>query len=339
MLRYEYVSTAIFDEPDFEDENWSSDTLLLYLYLIIAPRGNGITGIARVSDAQICRHLRLSPERLEAAIAQLGPRLKRYPDHWLWLRGRFKHACTSPNHCKAAIANLVTAPDQLRADFLAHYANGSRFGSKLATMLQQALDSTCQPSEAPSSTLVAPPKPLASPSQAPSSPLPVRTPDYDPILTPSCTTPKANTERTPNPLKGAAAAGRETKKRDPAQIRSGEPGYWDDDAIAARIARPVSTKAEIEAMLRHTAPAPAPSPTSTAPTPQKPLTIPDHNNPANFISEAELEAIEASLNPTSLTGSSSAPSTTRCETSPEPPQEPSPGSQEAPEPPPSTPTQ
>jgi len=147
-MRHERVCTALWDHPDFED--WTTEGFMLYLYLMTSPLCHGITGVSLVSDSQIRKHCRFTPRELGTAYVQLGGRVKRY-GNWLWLRGRLKHECKSPNHYKCAIAWLKAPendiPKQLLADFAEKYANSEldrEYGGHISTLVapSQVLPST-----------------------------------------------------------------------------------------------------------------------------------------------------------------------------------------------------
>ena len=122
MVRYETIKTTFWEEPDMQD--WSPDAKLLYAYLLTSPVSHGITGVYPITDRTIAHHTNLRPTRITKAFNNIGLRVRRYPESWLWIVAMFKHRCASPNHFKGACHYLrVRVPDLIVVDFVAHYGS------------------------------------------------------------------------------------------------------------------------------------------------------------------------------------------------------------------------
>ena len=185
-MRYESIESQFWAEPDFED--WSPQARLLYLWALSNPLGHGVTGITKASAKQIALQTGVTPEAQDAAFAELGHRVKRYGEYWIWLCARFGHACESPNHWKAAVHFLGEngIPTQLAEDFWARYSNAPAFA-------KWKCDHPIKPLQAPT-------KPLQAPSKASvlsdSDPTPTL-PDPKPSSPPKRTAPRKAKARTP----------------------------------------------------------------------------------------------------------------------------------------------
>ena len=170
MARYEEVETRIWDEPDME--GWPPYAKLLYVYLLTSPLSHGTTGAYPITERQIRNHTNLKPRQIARAFAIMGKRVRRYEGAWIWIVARFRHACKSPNHFRAAMRYLgEEVPAALVGDFAGVYTNSdvdTKYGPEISTLqgATKVLGRCSPPTPSPNPTPNPNPNPAPGPSHS-----------------------------------------------------------------------------------------------------------------------------------------------------------------------------
>lgn len=139
MSRLEDVSTALWEDEDFDD--LSPEAKLLYLWSFTNDRC-GMSGVYRVKLKSIGEGC-LPPKRRDEAIKELeeGEYL-RYVEGFLWVRSRVKHLRTKGmKMARAVIRDIERVPAEhpLRAAFLTYYVEKSWVSSWLREAEKEGL--------------------------------------------------------------------------------------------------------------------------------------------------------------------------------------------------------
>ena len=130
--RYEEIAVSYWDDPDMED--WPTIPHLLYPCLWSNRYAHGITGLYRITDAQLMALAHMTePSDLAACFDVWKGKVKRYPGAWLWVVNRCPYGCVGPKHLIHTINYMESVPEPMRSDFLAKHggfirAMGDRYG-------------------------------------------------------------------------------------------------------------------------------------------------------------------------------------------------------------------
>lgn len=121
MSRLEDVSTALWEDEDFDE--LSPEAKLVYLWSFTNDRC-GMSGVYRVRRRSIAEGC-LPPKRRDEALKELEDHdYLRYVEGWLWVRSRVKHLRTKGlKMARAVVRDIERVPAEhpLRAAFLTHY--------------------------------------------------------------------------------------------------------------------------------------------------------------------------------------------------------------------------
>lgn len=105
MSKYEYVETAIWSDPTFEELGPHSK--LVYLWSFTNPRCN-LPGIYKTSVRQVTQETGVPTKRVEVALEELeGTHLLFFDGEWLFVRARVKYLHNpSPNTAKGIAKDI-----------------------------------------------------------------------------------------------------------------------------------------------------------------------------------------------------------------------------------------
>lgn len=114
------MATAIYTEVP---EHWTADAIHLYIWTFGNDHAHGLSGIYACQKAVIIAETRLKAKRLEAAKAIIGDKVRWYPDGWLWVVARAKHAVAgnTEKYLTGLLSRIETVPREIQEDFWKRY--------------------------------------------------------------------------------------------------------------------------------------------------------------------------------------------------------------------------
>ncbi len=158
--RYVSTKTSIYTDPDLRP--WRPLTIYFYRYLYENDHVHGITGIGRIAADIIKHETKLTNRQIERAKAEIGDRVRWWPDGSYWVVGRAKHTCYTrrgvlhPKFAASAQNHLAEESESVRLAFAQHYP---KIVGDVSPMEHQPITIPTLPTNSKS-------KPTPSPSQA-----------------------------------------------------------------------------------------------------------------------------------------------------------------------------
>jgi hypothetical protein len=119
-MRYATISTGFWTE---DTSDWSASAKLLYLWTWTNDHAHGVSGVYACGDVIIAAETGLRAKQIEAARAEIGPKVRWYPGGWIWVVARAGRTCSGslPAHVTALLDHLKTVPAMIMSDFWMEY--------------------------------------------------------------------------------------------------------------------------------------------------------------------------------------------------------------------------
>jgi hypothetical protein len=124
-MRYVTTSTGFYTDPDIG--SWKPLTRYYYRYLYENEHAHGSAGVGRIHPPVEAAETGMTTDEIGRARAEIGQKVRWYPDGTYWVVARIKHTCIkgdgspSPRHVDSVRILLNTLSDDVTTDIIEQY--------------------------------------------------------------------------------------------------------------------------------------------------------------------------------------------------------------------------